>query len=84
MVEVTIDADSVWVWGAVVVALLSGVQAWLGRLTMWQALVAAAACSVLFATLDLWVGPIVLTRKISEWLATELHGELARSTRSGG
>jgi len=83
MVVITIEAHSVWLWGAMVVGLLSGAQAWLGALTFRQALAVTVACGALFATLDLWVAPIVLTRKISEWLTTELQGELAPSTRRG-
>jgi hypothetical protein len=84
MVAITIEAHSVWMWGATAVGLVSGARAWLGDLTFPRALVVTVACGALFATLDLWVAPMVLTRKISEWLTTELQGEPAPSTRRGG
>lgn len=81
-VRLTFGADSSWLLGAVIVTLACGAEAWLGRLTTWQAVATAAACSGLFAALDLWVGPVVVTGRVSEWLATELHGERLPSTRS--
>ena len=84
VVRLTFDAESWWMLGVAIVTLACGAQAWLGRLTAWQAVVVAAACGGLFVALDLWMGPVVLTASVSRWLATELRGELVPSTRSEG